>query len=53
MSAVIVGFESKGESYFADFVEPDDGLEPEQRKQAKVQLVICLFAVFVALGPRM
>ena len=42
-----------GKSYFADFVDPDDGLDPEQRKQAKVQLVICIFTLFVALGPRM
>ena len=45
--------QAPGKSYFADFVEPDDGLEPEQRKQAKVQLVVILFAMFGALGPRM
>ena len=45
--------QTPGKSYWADFIDPDDGLDPEQRKQVKVQLVICLFAVLVALGPRM
>ena len=45
--------QTPGKSYLADFVDPDDGLEPAQRKQAKVQLIIILFAVLIALGPRM
>jgi hypothetical protein len=52
-TAIINPIQAPGKSYLADFVDPDDGLDPEQRKQAKVQLVIILFAMFGALGPRM
>ena len=52
-SFVLNPLQTVGHSFLADFVDPDDGLEPAQRKQVKVQLVICVVTLLFAVGPRL